>query len=286
MLVGGAAVVPQPWVESWQPVIAMSLFDILHFPAALLTVFLLFHLTRSFSAALGLALALVVALELLQPLLDRSGSFKDLNNGLLGILFAGFILGAWRADAKAFSLLFGLLAIGVIGVSLQPFLEAREEQNRLRSLFPVLGNFEDDDHGSVWKPLSHERLSLIHRDPKNGWALSVDGKDIAWPGVVYHPLVNDWSRMSRLCFDAQGTRPQSTLIVRVRNTPDSKRPVTSSIHQFTLENDWRRYCLSLSSLRTSREANLKLNNIHKLLFILEYREAGDMFFIDNIELEP
>ncbi len=286
LLLGGLALMPLSWVDSWLPVSAMSLFDILHFPAALLTVFLLFQMTRSIATALGLTLVLAVALELVQPLFGRSGSFKDLYHGLLGILFAGFILGAWQKGARAFSLLFGALAIGMASLSLQPLLEAYEEQNHLRSLFPVLGNFEDDEHGAVWKPLSHERLSLVHRDPENGWALSVDGKDIAWPGVVYYPVVNDWSRMRRLCFDARGSHPRLTLIVRVRDTPDGKGPVTSSINQFTLEQDWRRYCLSLSSLRTPRGTSIRLDKVHKLLFVLEHKVTGDMFFIDNIKLKP
>lgn len=279
------ALMPPFWLEERLPVAGQSVFDLLHFPAAIITAVLIYQLTRSPAVAVVLTLLLALGLELVQPWFGRNDSIRDLHNGLLGVLFAAFILGSWRQGMKSLSLFFVGMAVALMVVSLQPLLQAYHQQQRLRAGFPMLGDFENSDYSALWKPMSRERIALVPRG-NGGWALLLNGEGIAWPGVVYLPVEHDWRHMGHLCFEARATRPDTTLVVRLGDTPPSTTRPPSSKTVFHLNDRWHRYCMRIEGLQTTGGRWLAKEHIHRLMFVMEQRESTDRLLLDNVRLIP
>lgn len=196
-----------------------TLFDAGHFPLFFVFSFglsLFFKLSRpnlwrdkrrrTLLGVLLFCVAFAGAIEVVQPLFDRSEEFDDFIVGSLGAFFgvygAAVFLRETAFRQKFFFCCYTLLLSFFLLRNL-PF--AYEADVFERTQFPLLGSFEDEHELAFWEPVPEFRgdcISVRDQHPTHGKkTLRIVPRPEGPMGIRYHIGTQDWSGFQMIVLD-------------------------------------------------------------------------------------
>lgn len=171
-----------------------------------------------------------LGIELIQPFLDRTSSWLDMQRNLLGVIAANC---AWLAmqsyldNARRSALLGVAIATLLIsGAGVYPWLIAQYKRDQT---FPVLMDFEDKSlyryaDGAARGNLQIRPLPDSHAGDGPGARLFMPG-DAQWPGMRVNNPYPDWSDYRKLKFDVYHSgRSDAVLGLNIYSAQSKRKP--------------------------------------------------------------
>jgi VanZ family protein len=242
--------------------------------------------------AVIMSMALAVFIELVQPILGRTGSVRDLVNGWAGAALAGTGIWVWRSGgAIGFRILHLFVALAVVAFVLNPVLLCWNATRWRASRFPVLGGFENDVELRLWHPQGGRRpptqIQAVAEHASEGQrSLEVKTATGDWAGVNYDAGDLNWSGNSALAFDVFNPGPNFTLNTRIDDDSACDHPACWSTLRREIRPGWNRVSISTGEIeRAPAERRLNMAAIRCLVLFTGRDQPGRVFFLDNVRLE-
>ncbi len=276
------------------------LFDFGHFPAlAVLTWLIYSGLRRAVPDARRraiqsglIAAGVAVAVELIQPFVGRTASFRDGWTGLLGVLVAVSAIAVWRPGATARSWRAAQLTASVLLGALcfwLPFVDWQSAQWRYTHL-PLIADFEHRFEEGLWEPYGGTRdtPTLIERSTElaasGEYALRVTTGSGSWAqGVTYDAGGLSWDTFDVLTLSVYNTGPSVTLIVMVLDdlVPGGTR--SPFVRKPVLDPGWNTLQFSIDDVRQGNGSEpLDLTDVRQLFLGTPEAAPPGVFFVDDV----
>lgn len=157
------------------------------------------------------------AIELVQPLLERSRSWADMGRNLLGVLSASGVFLAVTRPAGRMRALFLLLAALVLSGAFWPLVNSLNRQMQRDRDFPLLMDFDEPATLSYVRRASRSRLSFEPAPPE--WegnntqvARVTMPSDARWSGFVLRHPGHSWAEFGKLRFEVFSRHPDTVRI--------------------------------------------------------------------------
>ena len=233
-----------------------------------------------------------VSTELVQPLLDRSMSWTDLLNGLLGIALGLIGLVVWsNPRRKVFIVAHSMLTAGIIIFALIPAWRSYRGISYRDSQFPVLGRFEDSRElelwrGNGWGASPPTALSLSREYKKEGLrSLKIIPRG-SWPGTHFSAGEMDWSGFNDFIFDVYNPRGERIFIIRIDDDGDTSSYRLRFNREVTLGTGWHEVRVPIIEIEHGpADRKLNISKIRDVLIFLAKRDNEATFYLDNVRLE-
>lgn len=281
----------------------MALQDTLHFPLFALLTFLIYAVIRqllkgprgrALTFAILIACLLAGTSELAQTQFSRSASWRDFRFDLVGVAVAAAVICVrWQRNSPFFHRWLGALAVFGCAAALvvaHPAWRASKAQDRLKSAFPQLGDFEDEWESLLWIAQGdngHHPITTATRsssNPSRGkYSLKVDSGGATWAGVrLLLDTRLSWKGHGALHFDLFNPADGFELGVRIDGF-DSER-FSGSVRVAPGSNHCR---LLFSELKDQDRtiADLDQFEAEKVILHLGKTPAKRSFYLDNVRLE-
>jgi VanZ family protein len=278
--------------EAWRP-----LFDIAHLPLfAVLSLWLITRLSAARVPHAVLVTLLAMAgmaglVEMVQPLVGRSGNLSDALAGIAGALIATT---GWRIWIKGRSPLLrsghAFLSLGLALVVLwPPLLQIGAWWWQLRS-FPMLGDFETALEQRIWT--AYPGRAAANRNCPGG--ATHGRRSLAlqtWPGVYsgvrYQANDGDWTGYDRMIFDLYLPAGGPHLALRIDDDGDTTELESRFNRALELSPGWNRISIPLEEVANGPvHRRLDLAAIRQLLIFAGPRETEQgLFCLDHVRLE-
>ncbi|HEB82456.1 MAG TPA: hypothetical protein ENJ11_06300 [Gammaproteobacteria bacterium] len=223
----------------------------------------------------GLLFGLII--EFLQIFVHRDASWadwlKDLAGLLAGIASLEWYLG-WKQSTWWRKLVIAGLFVGVLALSLKPFVILSLHYVQRGMAFPVLMDFEAGWSSSFVDYVRAKKLSV-----KSG-ILTVRLEKGQYPGVSLTEVEPDWSGYRSLVLELESSQDSDiSLVVRVDDQLHNQRFEDRYNHRFVVHPGKNRLVVSLSQVEHAPEGrlmNMKRINEVKIfaLFLDESVELG------------
>jgi hypothetical protein len=300
LLAAGMALLPlSPIAWHDRDGVGRALADAVHFPLfGLFTVLLLAGLAgsrrrvRLATAAIG-GSATALVIEIVQPLVRREASLRDLTIGLTGV--AAALGGAYLWERRAGTLLrsaYAILVAGLLLAFLQPAWTAWRAVLWRRDHFPRLAGFETDLELPLWRPQGGSETEptrigrSTERAREGGSALRIDAGPGWWAGAHYAAGRHDWRSCRALAFavfepHARG-RP---LWLRVDDSREWTGAESSFRRRLTLQPGWNEFRIPLTELAGGPAAGaLDLGAITWIVWFNGERLPPRTIYLDDVRL--
>jgi hypothetical protein len=265
---------------------------------ALFALFLHAALPRSGSAlrhhlAVGtLSCAAAVAIEILQPLVDRTASVADLLSGVAGVVAALTGLQVWRTGGGSrLRWGHGLLTLVAVLLVVHPVWAEWRALSWRNAHFPVLGDFEDDVELRLWKPVNGgdpTRASILlttERASHGGGALEVRRGSGVWSGARYLAGRSNWRPYDELVCDVYNPSTPFPLMVRVDDDGDCTEHDSRFNLRVTVENGWNEIRIPITQIENGpKQRLLDTGSIKRLLLFGRVEHLPGAFLIDHVRL--
>lgn len=247
------------------------------------------------SRSLFLSIFVAAAIEIIQPLTGRSGSWVDLLNGSLGALSASYSivllerLGIKRALPPTL-LLAALLQLLVLTPTYHAWvaLEVRDQH------FPQLGYFQTPSSLAVWRSMNSKNnptpaTRVLAPRPGSSKAplLWVRTFSNTWSGVYYDGGAQDWSNYDSLLIRSYNPQDESLeLSLRIDDTGNCSKYADRFNRTFQIEPGENSIRISLEEIKNGPEARtLNLEEIRFLYIFRDKKAASSQFALEDIRLE-
>jgi len=264
--------------------------DLLHFPLFLAVTLLVLRSGVALRAAgprnvrVVAALALTAAcVEIVQPVLGRTGQWTDALIGVLGVLAAwalrASVGGGRRTVCLGAAFLCAVAACApAAGVAL--------DRARARREFPVLASFEHALELGRWEAAGCTLRRVASGEGRSGRSLEVlVSGDEPYPGIFLKEMPAGWAGYSRVCCRVDSTS-EGGVVLWLRADDRQSAPYSDRFQQaFRLKPGLQRLCVDLADLCTPEGRRLDLGHIRTLGFFLEDARAGDILSLDDVVLE-
>ena len=259
----------------------------LHFPAGFILFIISYLLLPNYKHKVHILFVLSSlifgAIELVQPYVGRTASWNDLITSLLGVLLAWLWVIGKNKSLKLTNFIIGPLVFGGLLWLFQPGVEASWRAYKIHRLFPVLANFESNDHDIIVQ-LSRNEITRHLYDESNlsgGYYLRYTKQGQRWPGFDLRIIHQNWSDYSALCFDVKGVLANTKLYIRFDDQLSSNSQ-TSNTQSININTQWNEHCINIQHLTTPEKRIIDLANMKKLIFFLDGNREPKHFSIDNI----
>ena len=276
------------------------LFDAGHYPLFLVATLTVARAAKYFPQAVPASLSnpyllaslFAVGAELVQPWFGRSASFKDIQNGLLGVAAAGMVLEAKVLEASlrvkfATAVSLALLCIPL----LWPLTHSWDTLKWRKQAFPLLADFTDVEEKLLWAAIRPEEnrsllsaeLSFISDSSLHGGAaLSVKTIGGNWAGVEYAAGGLSWGNYSKLSIVLYNpSAEQFTLNVRIDDFEECKLfsdRFNKSVLLHPGRNQIEIPTLDIKNAPASR--TLELERIKRLMLFTDKNDKSRQFQIE------
>ncbi len=151
---------------------------------------------------LSLSLIVGVVVELIQGFFDRTPSYNDVLNDLIGSIVALVFFNPQRRKRPNIFIQFSVVIL--ILISIFPFVSALMDEYTSRERFPVLSDFEGPFEVDRW--FGTASMKITHDIVRNGRsALRVGLKTTKASGVSLRYFSNDWRGFNALKFSVYNT---------------------------------------------------------------------------------
>ncbi len=258
------------------------LLDAGHFPFFFL-VTLVINYYLSSRKAIIFSLLVVVLSEAIQPLFNRSTTWVDLENGLLGVLLAGLFIFVWqlRPTKFALSLVFCLTG-SVFFYTLIPSVRAWQTIVWQKEQFPLLAEFEDSRENNLWYIIRGKRCEYRIGQGK----LSVKTTPRMYSGMTFDAGYSDWSPYSNLIFSVYNPGEQFYLIIRIDDDGDIEKYDSRFSGRFLISTGSNQIRIRVNEIKTNPiKRNLNISNITRVFFFVSPLDPSRHFELDNLRLE-
>ena len=261
----------------------------MHFPAGFILFIISYLLLPNYKHKVHILLVLSSlifgAIELIQPYVGRTASWNDLITSVLGVLLAWLWVLGKNNSLKLTNVIIVPLVVGGMLWLFQPGVEATWRAYKIHQLFPVLANFESNDHDIIVQ-LSRNEISRHLYDgsnPSGGHYLRFTNQDQRWTGFELRIIKQNWTNYSALCFDAMGALPLTKLYIRFDDQLSSNSQ-TSNTQSIDINTQWNGYCVNIQHIKTPNKRIVDLAHMKKLVFFLDGNRAPKHFSLDNIRV--
>lgn len=248
-----------------------------------------------FGVAFLLAVSIGIGVELIQGMIGRDASLKDVGTDTLGAACALGLAGWWRARGRRGLEQFVALGVAALagGLALVPIAKAAAAYQHRASIFPVLAEFNSSLDLYFASPVD----AMISRGPlPDDWIeesgptslrLMATGGD--YPGIVTEPA-RDWRGWSTLKLDITNPGKQALqLHVRVDDGSQKLRYEDRFNRRFWAPGATRTVLsIPLREIeKGSMNRSLNLGDVARLVVFLSGPDAepGTEFYISRIWLE-
>jgi hypothetical protein len=241
----------------------------------------------------GIIALAALAVEIVQPVFGRSGSWEDAAIGIVGIalfLVGSYCFGAGRPRWKI--VLWCVCLVGGVLIVTQPILREVNAMGYRASQFPVLGDFEGDEELSYWIPAGYlePRPELVSRSSEqvsNGsFSLRIDASVGKWPGVFLNTGSQDWSDHKALTMDFHNPGTPFELGIRLDDDhANSEIWGYRSDGLFTLSNGWNHISIpTLDIARGGWRRGMNITDIRRMIIFIDSETKPRVFHLDNVRL--
>ncbi len=259
----------------------------LHFPAGVLLCSLLTTLftylpkwiSRYRWLAILFSFSILIAIELVQPLVGRTRSYEDLLWGASGVLiaFAYLTLHPFRQIVIA-------LALVLMSFSTIPLVSHATNLYRLHQRMPILTTFSEDQDIDFWEPASQERFFLKTTEDGADRFLRTEIKHSGWSGVTFVNPDIDWSMFTQLCFKS---RLSNSAELHTRIDDRASHDYQTRFHaQFSISTQWQSFCVPLLHIRNPSGDRLLTNSIVRVVFFVAGQNDALILDLDDLVLRP
>lgn len=294
--------------------VILTAFNFFHFPAFFILYIMLARSLNYAKVFRGLGpllctLALVLVLELGQPLWYRSASLWDVLVSSAGAFYAFWLhrlIGLWRKAQNRRAI---MAQTGVFGLSLllccfhllKPFYSATSLLIVKHRAFPALSAHHPPLSELTWFPLpqgkSHtaklalgncpERLIANSADPVTDelQCITVVPAENAWSGLAQILGVDSWQDYQRLQLEIL-TPTAFTLLLRIDDVASSPNYEDHFNREIALNPGLNQVSIPLESLqKLPKRAPLDLTNIRKLYLFISPTDQPPTFYLRQVFLE-
>jgi hypothetical protein len=261
------------------------LLDLAHFVAfAFLTAAIAWALAGRIIPAAVVASAIAAGMELVQPLLGRSGNAGDFVRGLLGVLAAAICLSAARPPRTARRAAGGFVLLSAVAAwpiaDTAPYL--LDAWTEYRS-FPVLCDFQTPWQSSRWMTLGTAIRRA--RSPRDGqWVgrLLIPPREGRSTAILF-PMAGDWRGQRRLCCDFDVSEGAVTIAVRLR-TGDGQRKHMSPCFEARCGVGSHHVSATLPASYAADD-RADLSRVHSLYFFLSDNDRSTTVDVRRVYLQ-
>ena len=258
-----------------------ELMDSLHFPAAILLMYCLAQMLDKPNMRhlrVTLAVASIIALEIIQPFFGRTAQWQDILHGVLGVAFFSL----WPHQS-----VFGraLTAVMFFAITSQNLISALVYRYQLQHDLPLISGKAFNHTLYGWHPIG---TSLAQQTFVNHTQLqwSVLLQNDTWQGVYWHNPWLDLGRIKEICFIARSS-DEIALSIRIDDikSTDYYNRFNSVVR---LSRDWQTYCIDMTMLRDMQQRTLDKSQLRYVYFFSKAVTNGSQqswFTIANVKMK-
>lgn len=277
---------PLPFLEGADRLFWGKVADAAHFPLFFILVCLILSegwLTPGPAALFCFLLA--AAVEVIQPLFNRSESATDLLNGTLGILSGVLcVIGQSKRSSALWLGATYMLSIFSLLLVCYPAYNLGLGVYWRNTHFPLLASFQDRSELSLWtKNNIHTSLAFVKAEdgPMLTFSPSLGTSEAS---ISYNAGDLDWSRASSLEFEARAQEMGQKLHLRIDDAHDCTETKDRFNTTITLENAWNTVILPIQKIREhGGNRPLDMLRIRRVIFFLR-NETSKEVHIRRIQL--
>ena len=244
-----------------------------------------------------ISFTLIILIEIIQPIIDRTRSIEDVLFGMIGVLISVF----WckyspRITKFTHKIIFAasLVMVSIIAGNnalLEWYAVYWRDQN-----MPVLGTFENNIETKLWLAYggSENKKTTAHRIKINNktnnkiqsYALRITTVPGQWSGVVYHAGDLDWSIFQVLSFDIFNPEDAYNLGMRIDDSGPSNEYGQRYNRKIEVKNGWNTFRIPLEEIENNvSDGDFNSQQIRKLLIFAGADDPERRFYLDNVRLK-
>lgn len=231
---------------------------------------------RTIVEAATISFLFSASIEIIQPIMWRSASLRDLSLGALGIISASFFLSSYPI-LKVLGFIFLFF---VQSIAFKPVTEAMHAIKWRKEHFPLLADFEDLTQLNLIKGTYYLQKSKGSTYLKTYQPLGADSL------IRYEAGDKNWTNYKNFNFEIFNPLKENSIIrLRIDDNLDSKEIGTRFVKKIDLMPGWNKISISTTEIENSvKLRKLNLKNIRYIYFYLEAEENHHWFGIDNLSL--
>lgn len=233
------------------------------------------------------ALLLGGLVELVQFLIGRSASGKDLFHDWLGAFLVGVLYGPIQRGLSPL-LRWSLrgCALVLLGAALAPFAVLAYDYGLAVRQFPLLASFEEASELSRWKGLRHERVPLYPADGQYALRIRFEGE--GYEGVSFSHFPGNWQgyQFLELSIYNEGEALKATLRIHdARHVRGEMAYGDRYNRHFVVEPGWNHFRIPLQEVaRAPTTRPMEMERIRNLgLFVHNLRRQATIY-LDHLRL--
>ncbi len=276
-----------------------AVFDAGHFPLLAVFTAVCFTLLAGgrlarfrLGAAVALGLLAALAVELIQPWIDRTSSVRDFLIGLLGVFTTATAVWVWRRPGVGLRLLHVFVVAILAMMVLRPTWHEFEAARWRRQHFPLLADFEDSVELRLWSPRGNRLLvpstmtPNLTRSSSGEGSLQIQTARGQYGGALYTAGRQDWQGFGSLVFDLYNPGEAFSFLLRIDDSGDCTERESRFNRDFTVETGWSSVRVALSDVREGPERReLKMSEITRVIFLARRSPTARIFYLDHVRLE-
>ena len=233
-----------------------------------------------------------LVIEIVQPVMGRTGSLSDFVNGFLGVVLALLGVALWpkRRNKKVAYGYLGLTCF-VFVVAMLPAVRALEAMKWRWEHFPTLGKFEEKIELLLWRPegggLSLPKIVLSDQEAQTGkQSLKISVPKGGSGGVVYSAGEEGWDNFTLLKFSVFNPGEDFLLSIRIDDDGNTRDYEGRFNTQLAIKRGWNNLYLPIAFIEDGpKSRKLNLQGIKRIIFFIAKDSPTREFFLDSVRLE-
>ncbi len=238
--------------------------------------------------AVGISLVAVVAVEIVQPMVGRTGSFSDLFHGLAGVLLVTLVIGLrGRIKAGLFLWIAALAVVFLVGWITVPASRVVLDMRAFDEQFPMLGDFETAHEMRWWQASNGGggEETTVSRTAEHAavgaHALRIVTGKGTWAGVKLPVPVADWQGYETLSFRLFNPGEPFDLHLRLDDTRDGRGYYERYSAVTGIAHGDNRAEIELNEQRNPR---FRFGAVVRLLLFTGRRQPSRVLYLDQVRL--
>lgn len=232
-------------------------------------------------------IVLLLVVEVVQPLVGRTASARDLGAGALGAATALLVCKAWHSRGWRRVLLMVLAGAALVGALAHPmrtWLDIRRQQKEL----PQLASFERGDELKRWA-VRGGHMAIDRQHATDGiHSLAVTLRPGAFPSVIMVWPPHDWRAYDALALDIKlgGTQPLE-LLLKVEDLTRGSRAEARSLTPIRLQPGPNAVRIPVDDIAAAPVAGrLDMARIAGFALVAPRLAVERRFWVDRVRLAP
>ncbi len=278
-----------------------TFYDSTHAPVFGIVAFCIFtaaQARRGWSNVKRLVVTVVIVVllsvlsEAAQIIGPRNASIIDLIADWLGAasaLFAALALGIGNALGRPIRMLVAIVALTLGLFSVSSLIKVSAAFVERNSIFPTLISFEAK-FGRSFRRTNNAKLLVLEKSDNSRSAAQLTLRKGAWPGVIFHDLVPNWSDFSHIVIvwrSADGSPLNAYLQIHDHAHNRGKRLYSDRFNrEHVLMPDFSELRISLADVQSApRNRLMDLTNMEGVVISFSSNDFGRKVEIEEIRLE-